>query len=238
MAIAEFWNSADMMRVKDGGPWLCLGTVALIHDWCPDLASEEIAMSRLGVWARLHNLPIGAAMSDKEIGKKLAPHIGRFVKVDSEGTKKKFISVRVEIDIDKPIVKGFHLRRPNRESLWVSVKYERLPNLCSECGRLSHEGEQCKEDRLKDSVELETQSEDEIDGNGKGRQKHIGEEAGAGVPLEHDGKAVGEAYTVRSRAELAGGGAVSTVKMVQYRPSPKVTLEKSQNSTLSRSLYC
>ncbi|KAL9673460.1 hypothetical protein QQ045_029718 [Rhodiola kirilowii] len=145
MALAEFEYAADMVRVRDGGPWLCLGTVALIHDWCPDLAPEEIKMNKLRVWVQLHNLPMGAAVTDRDTAEKLAGYIGTFVKVDTEKDKKKYIRVRVEIDIDKLVVTGFFLRHPSRDSLWVSVKYERLPSLCPDCGRLSHEDEACSE---------------------------------------------------------------------------------------------
>ncbi|CAM8962967.1 unnamed protein product [Rhodiola kirilowii] len=146
MALTEFEYAADMARVRGGGPWLCLNMVALLHDWCLDLAPEEIRMNQLGVWAQLHNLLIGAVVTERDIGEKLSCYIGKFIKVDTEETKKKFIRVRVEIDIDKPVVTGFLLRRPNRDSLWISVKYERLPSLCNGCGRLSHEGEDCREE--------------------------------------------------------------------------------------------
>ncbi|CAM8906048.1 unnamed protein product [Rhodiola kirilowii] len=137
MALAEFEYAADMARVRDGGPWLCLNSVVLFHDWCPELAPEEIKMTRLGVWAQFHNLPLGAVLMDKETGEKLAGYIGKFGRVDTDGVKKKFIRVRVEIDIEKPVVTGFLLQRQARDPLWISVKYERLPSLCQVCGRLS-----------------------------------------------------------------------------------------------------
>ncbi|CAM8951292.1 unnamed protein product [Rhodiola kirilowii] len=146
MAMAEFEYAADMVRVREGGPWLCLNTVALLHDWCPELAPEEIKMNRLGVWAQLHNLPIGAVMTDRDTGEKLAGYIGKFIKVDTEGAKKRFIRVRVEIDIDKPVITGFFLRRLSGDPIWISVKYERLPTLCPDCGRLGHEGDDCREE--------------------------------------------------------------------------------------------
>ncbi|CAM8959763.1 unnamed protein product [Rhodiola kirilowii] len=146
MALSEFEYAVDMARVRDGGPWLCLNSVALFHEWCPELAPEEIRMNRLRVWAQLHNLPLGAVLTDKDTEEKLAGYIGKFIRVDTEGAKKKFIRVRVEIDIEKPVVTGFYLRRQNRDPIWISVKYERLPSLCQGCGRLSHEGEECMEE--------------------------------------------------------------------------------------------
>ncbi|CAM8948074.1 unnamed protein product [Rhodiola kirilowii] len=62
MALAKFQNKSDMLKIRDGGPWLCLGTFIVMHDWCPDLAPEEFEMNRLGVWAQLHNLPVGVVL--------------------------------------------------------------------------------------------------------------------------------------------------------------------------------
>ncbi|KAL9669366.1 hypothetical protein QQ045_006911 [Rhodiola kirilowii] len=135
-------RKVTILGVKDGGPWLCLGTVVLMHEWCPNLTPEEFFMNRLIVWAQLHNLSIEVVLNDKEIGGKLAANIEKFVRTNQselEEPKRKYIRIKVEIDILKPIVKGFYLNRPNREPLWVSV----LPNVCSSCESLSHEGIDC-----------------------------------------------------------------------------------------------
>ncbi|KAL9675546.1 hypothetical protein QQ045_003748 [Rhodiola kirilowii] len=146
MALAKFKTESDMKKVRDGGPWLCMDSLILMHEWCSDLAPEEFIMNRLGVWAQMHNLLVGAVLNDKECGEKLAGNIGKFIKVgqsESEGARKRFIRVRVEIEIDKPLVTGFFLRRQNRDPLWVNVNYERLPGSCSKCGRLNHDSEKC-----------------------------------------------------------------------------------------------
>ncbi|CAM8972453.1 unnamed protein product [Rhodiola kirilowii] len=146
MALARFRVRSDAQKIRDGGPWLCLGTFIVMHDWCPDLSPEEFVMNRLGVWAQIHNLPVGAVLKEKEVGEKLAPNIGRLVKVsqaETEILRKRYIRVRVEIDIDRPPVTGFFLERPTRDPLWISVKYERLLGGCRKCGMLNHEVEEC-----------------------------------------------------------------------------------------------
>ncbi|CAM8880609.1 unnamed protein product [Rhodiola kirilowii] len=118
----------------------------VMHEWCSDLAPEEFKMNRLGVWAQMHNLPVGAMLNEKECGEKLARYVGKFIRVsqsETEGARKRFIRVRVEVEVDKPLINGFFLRRLNKDPLWISVKYERLPECCSKCGRLSHAAESC-----------------------------------------------------------------------------------------------
>ncbi|KAL9667454.1 hypothetical protein QQ045_001813 [Rhodiola kirilowii] len=135
-----------MKKIRYGGPWLCMDSFFLMHEWCSDLAPEEFRMNRLGVLAKMHNLPVGAVLNEKECGEKLVGNIGKFIKVgqsELEGARKWFIRVRVEIEIDKPLVTGFFLRRLNRDPLWVNLNYERLPGSCSKCGRLNHDSEKC-----------------------------------------------------------------------------------------------
>lgn len=54
-----------------------------------------------------------------------------------------FIRVRVKIDITKALCHGRLITLENGEKTWVVFKYERLPNFCFWCGRLSHGNRDC-----------------------------------------------------------------------------------------------
>ncbi|KAI8526572.1 hypothetical protein RHMOL_Rhmol12G0006900 [Rhododendron molle] len=58
-----------------------------------------------------------------------------------------YLRVRVWLDISKPLKKGFFLRRPKEDDLWVRFKYERLSDFCYGCGKVSHTANECKEKR-------------------------------------------------------------------------------------------
>ncbi|KAL9691577.1 hypothetical protein QQ045_012001 [Rhodiola kirilowii] len=85
MALVKFDQEIDFLRIRDGGPWLCLGTVVLMHEWCPDLTPDVWEFGLNYTIYRLH---------DKEIGEKLASNIGRFIKT-SQSELEKYVRIRV-----------------------------------------------------------------------------------------------------------------------------------------------
>lgn len=54
-----------------------------------------------------------------------------------------FMRVRVRIDITKPLCRGRKIGPSDGKEGWVNFKYERLPNLCYWCGRLTHHDKEC-----------------------------------------------------------------------------------------------
>lgn len=51
--------------------------------------------------------------------------------------------VRVLLDISKPLSHGRKISMDDGSNGWVSFKYERLPNICYQCGRLTHSNKDC-----------------------------------------------------------------------------------------------
>ena len=55
-----------------------------------------------------------------------------------------FLRVRVEIDVSKPLCRGRKIAMNADEFIWVAFKYEKLPNFCYWCGRVSHADKECE----------------------------------------------------------------------------------------------
>ena len=55
-----------------------------------------------------------------------------------------FIRVKVSIDITMPLCRGRIIKLKDDKQVWVSFKYERLPNICYWCGRLTHNDKDCE----------------------------------------------------------------------------------------------
>ena len=54
-----------------------------------------------------------------------------------------FIRIKVSIDLSLPLCRGRLISLSDRKEVWVSFKYERLPNICYWCGRLTHDDRDC-----------------------------------------------------------------------------------------------
>ncbi|KAF3955993.1 hypothetical protein CMV_018851 [Castanea mollissima] len=95
------------------------------------------------MWVQVHNLPIGiTSTAVKSIvsaaGKVFenSPH-----KEVYEGCN--FVRFRVSIDITKPLCRGRKLALRDGQDSWVCFKYERMPNICHWCGKLTHMDREC-----------------------------------------------------------------------------------------------
>ncbi|KAL9683709.1 hypothetical protein QQ045_015537 [Rhodiola kirilowii] len=148
-ALRRMWTlkgkyKEDMEKVYDAGPWQFDDVVLLMNICETDCAPGEYTFNRLGIWAQFHNAPIGASI--ESVIRKMANKVGEFCKVDKvENADRKcnFLRCRVWIDPTKPIVTGLYIERRNKDPLWVTVRYEKLPMFCLHCGRCMHGPEGC-----------------------------------------------------------------------------------------------
>ena len=60
---------------------------------------------------------------------------------------KSFVRCRVNINIAAPFCPGMFLPRSDRSDMWISLKYERLLDVCFRCGSLGHTEAYCENER-------------------------------------------------------------------------------------------
>ena len=68
--------------------------------------------------------------------------LGRFIEGDKHATQSnqaKYMRIRVELPIDKPLQRKGKIVNMEGETCWVSFKYERLQTLCYLCGRMGRD---------------------------------------------------------------------------------------------------
>ncbi|GMP71721.1 hypothetical protein CsSME_00030018 [Camellia sinensis var. sinensis] len=140
----QFHHIADKRRVMLNGPWSFDKHLLLLNEVDVHLQPSEIRLSEIAFWIQVHNLPI--LSMTKEVGYLIGNKIGSTLDVEY-GTGGlavgRYMRIRVTLNVAKPLCRGMKLAIHNRESVWVTFKYERLPNFCYFCGLLGHSEKEC-----------------------------------------------------------------------------------------------
>ena len=98
---------------------------------------------RVSFWVQLHGIPpryttLEAALEISEvIGVVSRPK--EFKEIDGGN----FLCLKVSLDLTLPLCRGRLISLENGKQILISFKYERLPNLCYWCGRLTHDDKDC-----------------------------------------------------------------------------------------------
>ena len=86
------------------------------------------------------------SMFDPKVGVEIGETIGTVIPLEhmKEMLGGDFLRVRVEIDVSKLLCRGRKTAINANEFIWVAFKYEKLPNFCYWCGRVSHVDKECE----------------------------------------------------------------------------------------------
>ncbi|KAF4356862.1 hypothetical protein G4B88_011813 [Cannabis sativa] len=140
-----FDSEDDCTCVMERRPWLVNGVLLNLRPWPVEgevfVAEFEIAR----FWVQFHGLPT-RFLSDENTSK-IAKKVGTFVKNDGkqkvEIVRRGFLRAWVDVLITHPFSAGFFLTMPGKENAWIQFKYEKLPFLCFNCGKLAHLDKVC-----------------------------------------------------------------------------------------------
>lgn len=80
------------------------------------------------------------------MGKEIGSGLGEVLEVDLKAfssNQARFIRVRVELSLDKPLRRGGVVTSPKGDKVYIGFKYERLVGLCYQCGQIGHEVKDC-----------------------------------------------------------------------------------------------
>ena len=135
-----FTDASDAEKVLMGEPWTFdkhLVTMKRIEKHT-DVRALPLELTHF--WVQVHDLPIGLAPS---VAKQIVQIVGTMDEDGVELEESTFQRYRVEVDISKPLCRGRKITLNNGSNWWVSFKYERLPNICYWCGKLTHSDREC-----------------------------------------------------------------------------------------------
>uniref|UniRef100_A0A2N9G3M9 CCHC-type domain-containing protein n=1 Tax=Fagus sylvatica TaxID=28930 RepID=A0A2N9G3M9_FAGSY len=114
-------------------------------------------LTEASFWIQIHELPFKGM--NEETATSVGNALGVLEEIDipEDGiTWGEFMRVQVRIDVSMPLLRRQRVKLGKEESIWVTLKYEKLPTFCYNCGILGHSERECR---------LVTQHEKSKDGN-------------------------------------------------------------------------
>ncbi|KAL0007688.1 hypothetical protein SO802_009190 [Lithocarpus litseifolius] len=146
----KFSMKSQLKWVINNGPWSLNNHILLLRRWEKGMTAFSVNFQTVPMWVQVWGLPFDLII--KEAGRDIGQGIGRVIEVDCKAIasgEARFLRVRVDVPLDKPIRGGAPVLSPEGDKVWVAFKYERLSGLCFHCGLLGHEAKACEFTKLK-----------------------------------------------------------------------------------------
>ncbi|KAH7863111.1 hypothetical protein Vadar_013459 [Vaccinium darrowii] len=143
----RFENMEDRSNIIQEGPWSVMNNLLVLIPLMDGMVVSELNFNLCPFWVQIHGLPVEKLnrANAEIVGNRLGKLMALEAATDGLCLTRGFLRVRVEINIEQPLIKGFWLRgktESNRDR-WISFKYEKLPDFCYDCGRLGHDYKGC-----------------------------------------------------------------------------------------------
>ena len=108
------------------------------------LTTTSVRFTSMPMWVQVWDLPFDLLL--EEVGMDIGSGLGEVLKIDLKAfsfDQARFIKVRVELPLDKPLRWGGVVASPEGDRVCIGFKYERLVGLCYQCGWIGHEVRDC-----------------------------------------------------------------------------------------------
>lgn len=132
----------------------------IVKQWTPNFDPTTDTTEKLLVWIRFPTLHI------EYYDRYFLMKVGKLIRVDhaiEEAARGKFACLCVEVDIKKPLLAKFKLRRKVHR-----IKYEGMHMVCFQCGVYDHRQEGCSLNEDNDIEKLGDMEEDKMAGEDDG----------------------------------------------------------------------
>lgn len=145
-----FNTKGESVDILSKSPWFVMNKLINLQEWNPHVAMSEIDFSKVPFSIQIQGLPL-EFLSVKYV-EKIFQQLGVVMEIEDPLFNGKlvrsFIRARVEIDTKCPLSTGCWVPRRNLPKVWVSIKYERLQDLCFKCGIIGHEQKICQKEKV------------------------------------------------------------------------------------------
>ena len=133
-----------MDRILEGELWTFDKYLEVMNRYENESSLQDIKFEKTKLWVQLHGIP--NKYMTIEAAKKTGSVWGEVYMLTNpklfDGGH--FICIQVSIDLSLPLCRGRLVSiSEGGKQVWISFKYERLPNICYWCGRLTYDDRDC-----------------------------------------------------------------------------------------------
>ena len=130
--MAVFNSKDDMEHIFVLGPWTFDKKLIQMVRFVGDLQPTAVKFTHSAFWIRIVNLPIKSMT--REVGEDIGAVVGNLIDVDVPAENgiawERFLRIRVEVELAKPLMRGCIIQVEEDDPVWVDFRYEHLPTFC------------------------------------------------------------------------------------------------------------
>ncbi|KAI0499519.1 hypothetical protein KFK09_017723 [Dendrobium nobile] len=141
--LCSFCEPENMEAVLTNGPWFVNGNIVGLDRWSHMFDPNSLKGISAPIWIRMPNLPLHCW--DEISICRIASMVGSAYLIDGnmfQWSRREFHRVCVRISLDAKLPTGVWVEREN-DKFFERIEYERLANLCFECGKIRHGKNEC-----------------------------------------------------------------------------------------------
>ena len=138
-----FDDKSEVENIIHGEPWNFDKHLVVMEWYEVRNLVDTLKFDRTMFWVQVHGIPYKYmnVKAVEKIWKVLGKVIHSIDPYETDGGN--FMKVRVIMDISLPLCRGLVIALANGEKIWVSFKYECLPNICYWCGCFDSDDKDC-----------------------------------------------------------------------------------------------
>lgn len=149
-------SDTDLQAIWSRGSINLHPRILFLMPWTPGFDPSAQKTTSMQVWVQIYNLLL--EFLDKQILSDIARSIGIPLKIDSQtldGEFGHFARVLVDIDLLKPIQETVRADTDDSK-VWVFLKQEELPKLCTTCQAIGYSSAQCRRNKRPEDLQENT----------------------------------------------------------------------------------
>jgi hypothetical protein len=137
-------RAIDQERILLGNPWIFRNSWLIVKAWNIQTDPTVEDFTQAPVWIQLWGLP--PHCKTKKMGESIGNLLGKVEASEfyEYPGKKMIIKIKVAINVLQPIQSGILIGNHKDGTTWIDFRYERLPQVCFQCGILGHMEQLCQ----------------------------------------------------------------------------------------------